>query len=889
MSMLWIKNLHKHYKSKNGEAHHALKGINLSLDQKGFICLLGKSGSGKSTLLNILGGLDTYDQGDIMIKSRHTEQFKSHEWDSFRNTYVGFIFQEFYMVDSFTIGKNIAISLELQGYPKKEIKDRVNTILKQVGLEGYANRKTSEISGGQKQRIAIARALIKNPQIILADEPTGNLDSETGKAILDILKELSKEKLVIMVTHDAESARAYGDRIIELKDGIIINDGLIHEENENYIYENKEENSSLIHFPKGKHLNQQLIQYLSQQTDRDEDRYIVLTTEPNLVNSSKFNLMSIDQLNKDENDSIKQSLVGPLTLKESYLPTRNAIKLALNNIKMKKFRFLFINFLFIISLVLLGFATIFSFFDFNAVTAETIKMNEIEYMGFKLEPDLIKIDDNVKFELPKSMSQAEIDELKEVYPDITFTKSTATKTSFTHLSRPEMPYFTNQMNHATIINDKEMVPLYRGRYPKEIGEVLISDYIARLMRVFAYGKINMSDLLGRTIDSGSQRYTIVGIVDTDYEKYNHLVNSRIPERFEEDNFFETANIHYKHLYMTQDTYNFSFNRIVTQAHKDEANLLLKLIPINEKHTLTLLGQSRLPVENNEIVIPASEAYSLFLSRKISMYNANDPDLLALIGNNFDITIRVLDQSRNTPVMNQDNGGYLDLTQRNYKIAGIYEDIEGTKVTSNKGWFGTNEEINHITELMAPYRSQYVSTYNWTYVKLSEDPNINEQYIIDMMEQGYVHVTEYSAILYKMNELINDFETVFYIVGAIVAIFTGLLIYLFISASISKKQKEIGILRAIGARGIDVSKIYMFEGIIISIISSLWANGIIIGLVYFANYYFEMEMNAEIVLLTFGVLNIVIVCGFALIVSILSSFLPIKRITVMKPIHAIKRI
>lgn len=172
--MLTIKDLQKTYRSKKGQTHQALKSINLEIGSKGFVILLGKSGSGKSTLLNILGGLDKFDKGEIIIKDKSTKDFNSNEWDSYRNTYVGFVFQEFYIIDEFTVGKNIALSLELQGYSKDKIDARVEEILEQVDLKGYASRKTNEISGGQKQRIAIARALVKDPQIILADEPTGN-------------------------------------------------------------------------------------------------------------------------------------------------------------------------------------------------------------------------------------------------------------------------------------------------------------------------------------------------------------------------------------------------------------------------------------------------------------------------------------------------------------------------------------------------------------------------------------------------------------------------------------------------------------------------------------------------------------------------------------------
>ena len=220
--MLETRELVKIYKPKKGVPVMALNKVSLKFPEKGMVFLLGKSGSGKSTLLNVLGGLDCYNDGEIIIKGVSSKDFKQKHFDSYRNTYVGFIFQEYNVLDEFTVGANIALAIELQG--RKASDNEINDILKQVDLEGYGSRKPNELSGGQKQRVAIARALVKNPQIIMADEPTGALDSNTGKQIFDTLKKLSKEKLVIVVSHDREFAESYADRIIELADGVVISD-----------------------------------------------------------------------------------------------------------------------------------------------------------------------------------------------------------------------------------------------------------------------------------------------------------------------------------------------------------------------------------------------------------------------------------------------------------------------------------------------------------------------------------------------------------------------------------------------------------------------------------------------------------------------------------------
>ena len=183
--MIEAKNLCKIYKPKKGVPVKALDNVSIRFPQAGMVFLLGKSGSGKSTLLNLLGGLDSYNSGDILIKGESTKSFRQKQFDSYRNTYVGFIFQEYNILDEFTVGANIALAIELQN--RKASDDEINNILDKVDLSGYGNRKPNELSGGQKQRVAIARALVKNPEIIMADEPTGALDSATGKQVLDTL------------------------------------------------------------------------------------------------------------------------------------------------------------------------------------------------------------------------------------------------------------------------------------------------------------------------------------------------------------------------------------------------------------------------------------------------------------------------------------------------------------------------------------------------------------------------------------------------------------------------------------------------------------------------------------------------------------------------------
>jgi putative ABC transport system ATP-binding protein len=203
---------------------HALKDINLTIEQGDFLMIMGKSGSGKTTLLNILGFLDRFDSGSLIFNDKDITNLDENQRCELRNSYMGFIFQQFHLVDSLTIGQNVELPLlynEKNGLSKKERNLRVDKYLDTVGLSNKKKRIPSELSGGQQQRIAIARALINDPFVILADEPTGALDSETGKDILNILNNLNEEKkTIIMVTHDNDLTR-YANKVIHLKDGLI--------------------------------------------------------------------------------------------------------------------------------------------------------------------------------------------------------------------------------------------------------------------------------------------------------------------------------------------------------------------------------------------------------------------------------------------------------------------------------------------------------------------------------------------------------------------------------------------------------------------------------------------------------------------------------------------
>ena len=221
--MLKLNNVKKDYKTGDF-VQHALKGISLSFRENEFVAILGPSGSGKTTLLNIIGGLDRYSKGDLIIDGKSTKKFKDKDWDAYRNHAIGFVFQSYNLIGHISVLENVEMGMTLSGESASVRRKKALSLLEKVGLKEHANKKPNQLSGGQMQRVAIARALANDPKIILADEPTGALDSKTSTQIMELIKEISKDKLVIMVTHNRELAESYATRIVEMKDGELLND-----------------------------------------------------------------------------------------------------------------------------------------------------------------------------------------------------------------------------------------------------------------------------------------------------------------------------------------------------------------------------------------------------------------------------------------------------------------------------------------------------------------------------------------------------------------------------------------------------------------------------------------------------------------------------------------
>ena len=354
--MIELRNLTKIYNENQENQVVALDHVSFALPETGMVFLLGKSGSGKTTMLNLLGGLDAASDGEIIIDGISSKDFTEADYDAYRNTVVGFVFQQYNLLQDFTVAGNLALALELQGTVGKKARAKTDVavarVLEQVDLAGYEGRKPRELSGGQKQRVAIARALVKDPRIILADEPTGALDSKTGTQVFDVLKRLSQEKLVMVVSHDRGFAEKYADRIIELVDGKVVRDDLQEpgEDAPAVTYSN-----TAVRLQKG-------IPISEEDWARVRAYFAETRNATRLTTSNRRVVLS----------EISQTSAEAIRLIEARLPMKIALRMGLHGIKRKKLRLTMVVALCLVALLLFGMSDMFTSYDYRVTLANSV-------------------------------------------------------------------------------------------------------------------------------------------------------------------------------------------------------------------------------------------------------------------------------------------------------------------------------------------------------------------------------------------------------------------------------------------------------------------------------------------------------------------------------------
>ena len=904
--MLETRELYKIYKPKKGVAVTALNKVSLKFPEKGMVFLLGKSGSGKSTMLNLLGGLDKYDSGEIIIKGVSSKDFDQQHFDSYRNTYVGFIFQEYNILDEFSVGANIALALQLQG--KKATDEEINEILKQVDLDGYGNRKPNELSGGQKQRVAIARALVKNPEIIMADEPTGALDSNTGRQVFDTLKKLSKDKLVIIVSHDREFSELYADRIIELADGNVISDVEVDTQAEENQNESLDFQGATITVAPGYHLTEEDRLAINEYIERITDQNLNLKLTSAGDAAKKF--VPTNQDNIKTQDGSKFALI------KSKLPLKHAFKIGASGLKHKKFRLVMTILLSCVAFALFGLADTFG--SYNHIDACTNSLVDSKVGHVSLAKAIRRGEDSIDAYYTTNGTSFTQEEIKTIQENTgiemtgIFTPVNSDLGFYSYID-PETKFSENDnyniyglaFNGYAEINEKSLkefgYEILAGTLPDgSKDEIAISAYLYETFHLGKYtdgssdtnGKIiyqtisKPGDLIGKKLKVNNTEYTITAVVDThvDLERYKVLMEDY-------EHLSVTDQLVY-FILMNEFNYNvacsFAGSMMVGNGYVEK--LIEKepdIYPLNMKYVY-YYGYD----QKEELNVSIDPTYMCRLEdvkgQKINWVDGERTTLgekeIIVTSDMFYEEIEDSSLLKNLNLeMNSFGSGDDWFTDDGYRIVGIIKLDE------------TNYQYGGTVVASESEFKKFITLEKGDYAYLvgpmpEEKEDIRQMVSYCYQEDAKIQYQIQNAVTYELdaiNSVLKVLSKVFLYIGIGFAVFASLMLANFIGTSISYKKQEIGILRAIGSRSNDVFRIFFSESFIIAMINFVLATTGVGVATAVINSVIRKECGVLITVLDFGIRQVALLFVVSIVVAALASFLPVKKIASKRPIDAIR--
>lgn len=977
--MLEVLNLTKIYKSKKGTDVHALDGVSLRFPEKGMVFLLGKSGSGKSTLLNVCGGLDSPTSGEIIVKGRSSKNFSQSDFDSYRNTFIGFIFQEYNILNEFTVEDNIALALELQG--KSKDKAAINKLLSDVDLVGLAKRKPNTLSGGQKQRIAIARALIKSPEIIMADEPTGALDSNTGRQVFETLKKLSEDKLVIVVSHDREFAELYGDRIIELKDGKVLSDVSKCRQETAQISENVSAVGDILCVKGGSQLSDNEFDKIKSFLKNSQSDVIIATGE-NEVKSIK----KATRITEEGSREIFAGTDGEKLPKKQYkpedsrfirskLPARHAIKIGVSGLKNKPVRLFFTVILCTVAFVLFGLLSTMSFYNSEATFKESLAGSNRTVMlaekGYKIIETIYRngeVENEYEFTNTTALSDKDITALREKYGADVF-GAINVGANFSVRNTPNEYYVTSINRMAYLPENNTYRSRINGNYPKSDNEIVISSYTAEVMKECAVYSAsgdaleleNATDIIGKKISIGNTEYTVTGIFDSGalesrFDSIKNEGNNNIISMYDftgtlEDGFHLMAFVNEARLNKLANDNNYQyygkdFNRALGYVGKGEFEEYPNVIfsdaaQYGNASKLYALSGDKKALADNEVYVTSvmlvdavntqlqdiqqdiynrgndSEIRYLekfyracdalreggtwevdgnkeqkFVSLSESQIEAHISTLTAGIKKykiNTDFTFRAYDEFAGNAI------GEIET----FKVVGVIikkDNYDPTVILSDNSYNRIAEQQKSSAQFYMETKTNYVADENASY-SIALLPYDGSAEAADSYWQVYnseefddndsrIKLTGmFVSKLETVDDFVDTCSKVFLYVGLAFALFAVLLFSNFISVSISQKKREIGILRAVGARSFDVFKIFFSESFVIAAICVAFSALGTSVICTFINA--ELSAGLGVSLFVFGAFSLAVLIGIALLTAIVATFLPVYNAAKKKPVDSIR--
>ena len=920
--MLVLKNISKEYKTTNSQ-FVAIHDISLSFKESGMVFITGKSGSGKSTLLNIIGGLDKQDKGQIIIDGKSTDNFSASDFDNYRNFQVGFIFQEFNLIDELSVKDNIALALKIQA--KGHDFTTIDEALKLVGLEGLGYRSIKELSGGQKQRVAIARALIKNPNIILADAPTGALDSKTSYELMSSLKTLSLNKLVIVVTHDEEIAYEFADEIITLNDGKVISHQKLIDKYKHL--QNETISKNIIKIANGNQIDNEKI--INDLLDNKKDHYISLIDDPTLVTisypdsyESIFKKENLKERYEDykEDDDTKIENETRKNNQKSHIAYKECLRMAFNQYKHKKGKVLFLLIFVIISICLIGMSYSLSLVDNSKIIANTLINNDTSLAMME------RYDQNGK----EVLSFDDLAILEEKYQDNNFAIAKEMELKYTTSNnKAKSAFVMNNFTGVVECNDVSKLNLKKvagsltfNENSLANNEIIISDYAAFELRRTGYlGKdqggvyglilpANEKEQIGSQVTINDIEYKIIGIFDTNYEKYLPLL---VSETYVDEQSSKSLSLNalkayyfarifapvgfYKNYidnYVNLDSINsfaidckdvplYSYDE-ETNTLSDNVNKLVNLnynnfasfydfdeVKANFTYT-TVWGEVPSSLKDNQVVI------SYDWLKQFEFENQFQIDSAIEKINSSSIVYRMKDMSTLGSIIY--NKG-IDVVA----VVDIADDSAIDESAIVKKYY------NDIAMMFSSSLKEKLdlSTYSYDQIFFTLNGSRNN-YVktIKAMEKEHYSVLNINGDISFNTSSIEAYRSIGYIVSAIMLIFVLLIMTLFVSNSIKDRKKEIGILKAVGAKTSDVLRIYLVEEGILALVSFIVSAILVNVSINFINSQLgNSEIGIQLLLFNFTTLLVLLL--LTLLLFAISTFIPVYKIAKLKPIEAIRKL
>ena len=851
--MIIVKNLTKVYKSKKAKICVALNNVSFSLPSKGLVFVVGKSGSGKSTMLNLLGGLDSLTSGEINVFGNQLNEYSESELYSFRSNIVGFVFQDFHLLDDLTVADNVRLSLKLMAEDDDE---RVEKALESVELLEYKDRYPRELSGGQQQRVAIARALVKNPDVIFADEPTGNLDSNTTEQIIKLIKEISKEKLVVVVSHNLFDAYEYADRIIELSEGRIINDLVINEKYENAV----EVKDNKVIIPMLKRFKQDELDSLLSICKRDE-------------------ILKIEQSNNKFKQ--KEQKEEPLQTKVPQKKTKglsffNSVKFSAMFGKRRIIGFLLSAIFASILICVLSLAQSIANFDAKSMAMDSMTESSV----YAVRKDLDTLSGQVH---ARVITDEDFAKIKQASPDaklyklymsglyingytIGYQKVPTITQSGLHIVETSGTLETNE-EYAKKLLRLDNLDIYRGSIEQNTGGIYITDFVADSF-IF-YGKAeNYDEILGQQFEGSNDYWPdgyVNGIINTSYkEKYKGVIDQinsmtkESPLTEEIISFLDYVNQALAISYYFGDNYKeISSANIYEGNYVYTRNFFVNGVDASSTISYISCGSYFDCVLGDNEVFMDVEAYNKIFGTEYTYGNCDTfvPHAISFLSSDFNNEV---------------------IYSKQMTVAGIGKCKGGNMLLADNVFYEYKEKMFHCYGVYAD--GEDVSGFiNYT------------------MDNGYSNISLKMSAIQTMSQAVETFNKFFEFIAMILVCACVFIITSFGVKNIKSKMYEVGVMKALGCK---LSSFFVIFGLHTLLIAFTTIVVFVVGYVAFANVANHILLESlkaitptkimlDLQFIKFDWQLALINSAVVVFISIVSTIIPIILLRRIKPVTIIK--